>query len=311
MKFSVESVLDFDQLLYDLQSEYDIGFAGLFEVDEGTFLYVQRHEDASTRMALGKIKKICTKVAGEVEVVPFKTPEGQLIESVGEFRPMGAKVKRSSDAIQGTTQQVQCPDVTTPSTPPVSQFVERDTNKRTRRGLEKDEELLVLGGNAYACRKIPLPSNKSTFSAVYSSSCGTWSARFWVGPMESLGVKDKTRVGGDQKTVLLERQNSLCQECSCPVSIGSYSNADIDHIIPRHLGGKTVLDNLQIICTPCHRTKTGLESKAVRRMFPDLELELDDGRMYAVANDRPRNLRNGILIPLEYIRDPAGIVVMS
>jgi len=126
-----------------------------------------------------------------------------------------------------------------------------------------------------------------------------------------LGVKDKKRVSDDEKTSLLERQKQMCQECSCPVSIGSYSNADIDHVIPRHLGGKTVLDNLQIICVPCHRLKTGLESKGVRKVFPDLDLDPSDCRMYAVSNDGTLDLKGGSVNPLKYMREPVGMVAMS
>lgn len=293
-----ESLVDFDQLLYDLQSEYNIGFLGLFKVEEGISLFIQRQDNSSTRMALGKVKKICSKLAEVVEVVPFDTYRGELVESFGQFRPRGAKIQRGVDV----------ESIGSNNGPAVPEFVKPDTNKQTHRGLSKDEELLIVGGKAYACREIPLPSNKSTFCAVYGSSDGTWTVRFWVGPIESLGVKDKKCVTDDQKTALLERQNHLCQECACPVSIGSYSSADIDHIIPRHLGGKTVLENLQIICVPCHRTKTGLESKGVRRVFPSLELGPSDRSMYAVASVGPHDLKSGILDPLRYMREPVGIV---
>lgn len=157
--------MDFEQLLHDLQSEYHIGYVALCNVEGEISLFIQRHVDASSRMAMKKVKNICTKLAGESEVVPFVTPEGKIIESFGEFRSIGRKRQRGSDDERGVEEDVNtdvstnvntnvAEKATTPSTP---QFVKRDATKRTHRGLAKDEELLVLGGKAYACREIPLP----------------------------------------------------------------------------------------------------------------------------------------------------------
>jgi 5-methylcytosine-specific restriction protein A len=37
---------------------------------------------------------------------------------------------------------------------------------------------------------------------------------------------------------------------------------DVDHIVPRSKGGTDVSSNLQALCGPCHRTKTGREGSA-------------------------------------------------
>lgn len=83
VNFSDESSVDFDKLLHDLQSEYCIGFAGLFKVEKGISLFVQNF---LARMMSGKIKDICAKVAAVVEVVPFDKCQGELIESFGKLR---------------------------------------------------------------------------------------------------------------------------------------------------------------------------------------------------------------------------------
>lgn len=268
VKFQEESSVDWGALVNDLQSDLDIGLAGLFKFRGGISVFVQANDRS---LSLFRIKKICTKVGGVVEVVPFDAWEEEPIESFHEFN------------FRGLRRKVQ------------------PSGGGAHFGFRVKPEIeLKVGGKAYACFEIPLRSDQVTFSAVYGSSDGVWSARFWVGPIIRLGAKDKKRVSDDQKTALLERQNNLCQECSCPVFIGSYSNADIDHIVPRHLGGMSVLNNLQVICVPCHRTKTGLESKAVKRMFPGLELE-PNGRMYAVSNDRPHDFRDGTLNPLKFM----------
>ena len=50
------------------------------------------------------------------------------------------------------------------------------------------------------------------------------------------------------------------------MSNGDYSNSDVDHIIPLHLGGSCDVSNLQILCVPCHRKKTSLECKKLKRI---------------------------------------------
>lgn len=276
VNFGQDSVVDFDQLLYNLKSEYTIGFGALSSVDGGISLFIQR-DAGSSPMALGKVKKVCSKVAHVVNIASFDTLEGEIIESFGDFRPRGRRVGID---------------------------VENVTEVLTPRVIEPQRVCTCT------CREIAPPSTKSTFCAVYGSIDGTWTARFWVGPIESLGAKDKKRVTDDQRTVLLKRQNHLYQECSCSVFIGSYSNADIDHIIPRHLGGKTDVDNLQVICVPCHRSKTRLEMKGVKKAFPGLELDTG-GSMYAVSNETTPELKKGTFSPLEYMRDPVGMMVMN
>ena len=98
VKFEEESVVDFDQLLHDVQSEYQIGFAALYGVNQGISMFIQR-EGNSSRMALEKINKICSKVAEVVKVVPFDTCEGQLIDSFGNFRPRGGKVPNLTESL--------------------------------------------------------------------------------------------------------------------------------------------------------------------------------------------------------------------
>lgn len=82
--------MDFDQLVHSLQSTYSIGFAGIYKVEEGVSLFIQRHE-CSTRMTLPKVKKNCANVADVTEVLPFETCEGKLLDSFGNFRSRGRK----------------------------------------------------------------------------------------------------------------------------------------------------------------------------------------------------------------------------
>ncbi|MBW8618654.1 MAG: HNH endonuclease [Hyphomicrobiales bacterium] len=49
-------------------------------------------------------------------------------------------------------------------------------------------------------------------------------------------------------------RKGLCAVCSQKIDAGKAW--DIDHIVPLALGGTNAADNLQILCRPCHRSKT-------------------------------------------------------
>ncbi|MBM6577133.1 HNH endonuclease [Microvirga sp. SRT01] len=55
----------------------------------------------------------------------------------------------------------------------------------------------------------------------------------------------------------------LCRHCTAN---GHVTPAvEVDHIIPKALGGKDVWDNTQSLCVPCHRTKTREDVQRIRR----------------------------------------------
>jgi 5-methylcytosine-specific restriction protein A len=47
----------------------------------------------------------------------------------------------------------------------------------------------------------------------------------------------------------------LCVVCGAP-------GDEVDHIIPRHLGGGDDIDNLRLLCAACHAAKTAREGHA-------------------------------------------------
>lgn len=50
------------------------------------------------------------------------------------------------------------------------------------------------------------------------------------------------------------RAKGHCQTCKAKIAPGQFW--DIDHVIPRALGGSNDATNLQILCRTCHRSKT-------------------------------------------------------
>jgi 5-methylcytosine-specific restriction protein A len=60
------------------------------------------------------------------------------------------------------------------------------------------------------------------------------------------------------RAIVLERDHHLCRPC---LGNGHITEArEVDHILPKFKGGTDNPDNLQSICTDCHRTKTAAES---------------------------------------------------
>ncbi|MCI9500189.1 MAG: HNH endonuclease [Enterobacter hormaechei subsp. steigerwaltii] len=65
------------------------------------------------------------------------------------------------------------------------------------------------------------------------------------------------------RTAALQRDRGLCMLC---LADGRAVPAnEVDHIIALAHGGTDVLDNLQSLCTPCHRHKTARERMQPRR----------------------------------------------
>lgn len=58
----------------------------------------------------------------------------------------------------------------------------------------------------------------------------------------------------NQKRSAYEKQNGICKNCGKHFDI---KEMEADHIIPWHAGGKTSVDNCQMLCKDCNRRKSG------------------------------------------------------
>lgn len=93
----------------------------------------------------------------------------------------------------------------------------------------------------------------------------------YIGPAEKLHcIKRKTITNINDKRKMLEQDQHKCRKCGRGVSIARM-DFDIDHIQPVKYSGATHPDNLQILCTGCHRQKTYHSAKwAVEQEFTGL-----------------------------------------
>ena len=66
-----------------------------------------------------------------------------------------------------------------------------------------------------------------------------------------LNIRDFTE---SQKRSVYEQQFGICPICNGHFE---FEQMEGDHIVPWHKGGKTLIENLQMLCIPCNRKKSG------------------------------------------------------
>lgn len=85
--------------------------------------------------------------------------------------------------------------------------------------------------------------------------------------------KDNRYISTKLKSLVMIRDNSTCQMCGKTVK-DDHIRVHIDHIVPLSWGGKTELDNLQVLCSNCNEGKKNY----VESENPDLMAEVSKGK---------------------------------
>jgi len=65
--------------------------------------------------------------------------------------------------------------------------------------------------------------------------------------------------------VLLRTQRGKCTFCGAPFTMADSENWEIDHVVPRSVGGKDSYDNLQLLHKSCHIEKSRVDQTKYRR----------------------------------------------
>lgn len=58
---------------------------------------------------------------------------------------------------------------------------------------------------------------------------------------------------------VIQRDDGYCQQC------GAAGSNQVDHIVPLAEGGTDALENLQLLCDPCHRKKSAYDGVRGRK----------------------------------------------
>lgn len=79
------------------------------------------------------------------------------------------------------------------------------------------------------------------------------------------------------RTVVLARDNHLCQECQRNGKL--MPATEVDHVTPKAKGGTDDIANLQGLCSPCHIEKTAREAAEAQGRKAKVRIAFDaDGR---------------------------------
>lgn len=114
-----------------------------------------------------------------------------------------------------------------------------------------------------------------------------WRKFAWIGPERTLKPEPRKSLGSSLKKEVLVRQNNRCRFCRSKITLKPYCNADADHIIPINYGGKTNVDNIQLLCVGCHRHKTSLENQHEKRVVYASKEKLNKGETIVVYSSKP------------------------
>lgn len=72
--------------------------------------------------------------------------------------------------------------------------------------------------------------------------------------------------------MLLQRQRSQCKNCAKQTQLKPFASCDADHVVAVSRGGKTVSENMQLLCVTCHREKSAREAASCTKLI-DLGLQ--------------------------------------
>lgn len=149
--FGSSYLVDFEELLRQLQASYIIGYAGLFSNPQQTYMVLQT-PPKKTYMALRKVTKICKTFVQDFEVLPGVDERVfgyTLLEERGRFRTRGGKRRKQfkttylytnalgeEDVSHITPEQV---DQLVGSEDEVVQFFDRNYNAGTKKEMMAKE----------------------------------------------------------------------------------------------------------------------------------------------------------------------------
>lgn len=123
-------------------------------------------------------------------------------------------------------------------------------------------------------------------------------------------TKIPTHIGGLMRYEVLRRAKSRCALCGITRDERAL---DVDHIVPRSLGGKTEMSNLQALCYVCNRSKRNLDDTDFRNYIPprmnsdcqlccsDQSSLIQNTRAFALTEEENNPKENIIVVPKRHV----------
>ena len=259
--------VDSKTIFNHVTQKYDIVYCGIHDVNGDIYVYLHNRE----RMVPNVLKKILGDVIEILDISKYSSLAGNTLDSNGTILKHGGhKKKKITGNISVSTIQQKNPVL--------------DLSKVQPRASKKarPDNCIVIHDDFYI-NKTSSEATPEMFHAVWSSMDGFWSPQMWVGPIKNLkGASARTSIKPQLIKELLEEQESSCRLCRTDVFMGTYSNSDVDHIIPLKHGGSCQKGNLQVLCVTCHRRKTALECKKVVTLMGSPDVKWEPEKVYMV-----------------------------
>ena len=264
----VSSVLpsDAEGMFEFISRKHGIHYLGIFE-DECT-IYIGVH--LKNVLLVKKLVDIISSMDIVVEsIAPTTKFVGNVFSEHGKkFVNGGARAKKTKSLGESSSEKDPVLDLSE---------VQPRASKKAR-----PDNCIVIHDD-FHINKTYSEATPEMFHAVWSSTDGFWSPQMWVGPIKNLkGASARTSIKPQLIKELLEEQESNCRLCKTDVFMGTYSNADVDHIIPLKHGGSCHKGNLQVLCVTCHRRKTALECKKVVTLMGSPDVKWEPEKVYMV-----------------------------
>src|SRR3989339_562828 len=122
--------------------------------------------------------------------------------------------------------------------------------------IERKDDLIELKTGKLSFQElaeIKMLCEEKVYKFVSQKGLGIWDYRF----LDSEYVSDSLRYR------VLKEAKGVCALCGCTKDTRPL---DVDHIIPRSKGGKTVYENLQVLCSKCNRSKNNKDDSDFREI---------------------------------------------
>ena len=235
----------------ELSKTIDIKYVGVYVINHHMCIYVQSVNRINKLRLLKRLETFDFDIDGVKIFVKF---EGITLNEYGH-KPIESKFKKKIPVIE-------VPDIL--PVPPGNN--------------------LIIGDTIYEIkRSIQLVSSGLEFHAILGFIGGSWNIMSWMGPSCNIKPISRKRATPEKTEQILK----LCQNtCPCGIYISRESmNVDIDHIIPLKLGGTNDVSNLQAICTSCHRRKSGLECRNIRKKIIESMDNLESNVLYITKSE--------------------------
>lgn len=140
---------------------------------------------------------------------------------------------------------------------------------------------------------------------------GNGNPTFWIGPRENIRQEFRKYLKPIDKQFIFRTQSECCKFCKDKIKLYPFPNCDADHIIPVHLGGKTTVNNMQLLCVQCHRQKSASESRQVVKIIDIDNVDVKNVYIFSDGANFEIKLPLDMVNPTEAMENEVGMSILT